>query len=85
VIPYYTEVIWPALKSGKTAIVSAHGNSLRALIMELEGLSEDEILDRELATAAPIVYRLSDAGTVLERRDLLPTRSPAAPPEDDVV
>ncbi len=84
VIPYYGEEIWPELKAGKTVLVSAHGNSLRALIMELEGLSEKEILECEIATGAPLVYQLSDAGTVLERRDLLPSRSPAAPPEDIV-
>ncbi len=82
VIPYYSEEIWPLVKAGKTPIVSAHGNSLRALIMELEGLTEHEILDRELATGAPIVYNLSDAGTLIGREDLLPSRSPAAPPED---
>lgn len=82
VIPYYGEEIWPELKAGKSAIVSAHGNSLRALIMVLEGLSEEEILDREIATGAPIVYRLSDAGTVVDHKELLPSRSPSAPPED---
>lgn len=82
VIPYYREAIWPAVKAGKTVIVSAHGNSLRALIMEIEGLSADEILDRELATGAPIVYRLGDDGQVIERRDLLPRRSLDAPEED---
>jgi len=82
VIPYYEETILPALKAGKTAIVSAHGNSLRALIMKLEKLTADEILDRELATGAPIIYRLNDAGTVIERKDLLPRRSLEAPPED---
>jgi 2,3-bisphosphoglycerate-dependent phosphoglycerate mutase len=84
VIPYYGEEIWPEVKAGKTVIVSAHGNSLRALIMELEGLSEDEVLNLELKTGAPIIYRLSDAGTVIERKDLLPPRSPDAPPEDIV-
>ncbi len=84
VIPYYLEEIWPEVKAGNPAIVSAHGNSLRALIMQVEGLSEDDILDRELATGAPIVYRLSDEGTVIERRDLLPPRSLDAPPEDIV-
>jgi 2,3-bisphosphoglycerate-dependent phosphoglycerate mutase len=84
VIPYYREEIWPELKTGRTVLVSAHGNSLRALIMELEGLSAEQILDRELATGAPIVYRLSPDGEVIERRDLLPSRSPAAPPEDIV-
>jgi 2,3-bisphosphoglycerate-dependent phosphoglycerate mutase len=82
VIPYYEETILPALKAGKTAIVSAHGNSLRALIMKLEKLTADEILDRELATGAPIIYRLNDVGTVIERKDLLPRRSLEAPPED---
>lgn len=84
VIPYYWEEIWPEIKAGKTTIVSAHGNSLRALIMELEKLSAEEILSRELATGAPIIYRLSPEGKVIERRDLLPSRSPAAPPEDVV-
>jgi 2,3-bisphosphoglycerate-dependent phosphoglycerate mutase len=82
VIPYYRNVIWPQISSGKRVIVSAHGNSLRALIMELEGLTAEEILDRELATGAPIVYRLDAAGRAIERTDLLPRRSMEAPPED---
>jgi 2,3-bisphosphoglycerate-dependent phosphoglycerate mutase len=82
VIPYYRNVIWPQISSGKRVIVSAHGNSLRALIMELEGLTAEEILDRELATGAPIVYRLDAAGRAIERKDLLPRRSMEAPPED---
>jgi len=82
VLPYYDQEIWPAVKAGKTAIVSAHGNSLRALIMKLEGLSAEEILDREFATGAPIIYHLSPDGAVIERKDLLPTRSLDAPPED---
>ncbi len=84
VIPYYLDEIWPEVKAGNATIVSAHGNSLRALIMQLEKLSEDEILDRELATGAPIVYQLSDEGAVIERKDLLPPRSLDAPPEDIV-
>jgi 2,3-bisphosphoglycerate-dependent phosphoglycerate mutase len=84
VIPYYKEEIWTELKAGKTVIVSAHGNSLRALIMVLEGLSEKEILDRELSTGAPIVYQLAPDGIVAERKDLLPPRSLDAPPEDIV-
>jgi 2,3-bisphosphoglycerate-dependent phosphoglycerate mutase len=84
VLPYYWEQIWPEVNSGKTALVSAHGNSLRALIMEIEDLSEEEILDRELATGAPIVYHLGTDGKCAERKDLLPTRSPSAPPEDVV-
>lgn len=85
VLPYYNAEIWPELKAGKTILVSAHGNSLRALIMELEHLSPEEILSRELATGAPIVYRLTPDGEVESRKDLLPSRSPAAPPEEDIV
>ncbi len=71
VLPYYEAEIWPKLKSGSNVIVAAHGNSLRALIMKLEGLSGEEIIKRELATGAPIVYELDDAGKVVSRRDLV--------------
>lgn len=71
VLPYYDAEIWPKLKSGKKVVVAAHGNSLRALIMKLEGLTGEEIIKRELATGAPIVYELDDAGKVVSRRDLV--------------
>jgi 2,3-bisphosphoglycerate-dependent phosphoglycerate mutase len=73
VLPYYREVIWPCLKAGRNVIVAAHGNSLRALIMDLEKLTGEEIIARELATAAPMVYRLNTDGTVAERHDLVPS------------
>ena len=57
VLPYFDAAIVPQLKAGKNVLVAAHGNSLRALIMQLEGLSGEEIVARELATGAPIVYR----------------------------
>ena len=60
-------------------LVVAHGNSLRALIMNLEGLTGEEILRRELATGAPIVYRLGADGLPIDRSDLLPARSIDAP------
>ena len=71
VLPYYEANIWPLVAAGKNVIVAAHGNSLRALIMRLENLSGEEILKRELATAAPIVYRLTPDGIAAERRNLL--------------
>lgn len=71
VLPYYKAHIWPVVESGQSVIVAAHGNSLRALIMDLEGLTGDEIIARELATAAPIVYQLDEAGAVLSRADLV--------------
>lgn len=69
--PFYREHIWPQVAAGKNVIVSAHGNSLRALIMYLEKLSAEEILDRELATAAPQLYRLSPEGDVEDHRELV--------------
>ena len=79
VLPYYEANIWPLLQAGKSVIVSAHGNSLRALIMRLEQLTGEEILQRELATAAPIVYRLRPDGIAAERRNLLHGSSNAKP------
>jgi 2,3-bisphosphoglycerate-dependent phosphoglycerate mutase len=71
VLPYYEAHIWPIVQSGKSVIVAAHGNSLRSLIMRLEGLTGEQIIARELATAAPIVYQLDATGAVLERSDLV--------------
>jgi len=57
-LPYYMKHIQPDVLSGKRVLVAAHGNSLRALIMAIEGLTPQEILKRELATGVPVVYRL---------------------------
>lgn len=73
VLPYYKSTIHPFVQSGKNVLVVAHGNSLRALIMHLENLSGEEILRRELATAAPIVYRIGADGTIESRKDLVPS------------
>jgi len=50
--------------------VVAHGNSLRALIMELDQLTPEEVMEVELGTGMPLVYRLNPDGTVAEKRDL---------------
>ncbi|MET1413129.1 2,3-bisphosphoglycerate-dependent phosphoglycerate mutase [Roseibium sp. HPY-6] len=70
VLPYYKAEILPRVLEGKRTLVSAHGNSLRSLIMELEGLSPEEILKRELGTGTPIVYRLDENGGVVSVQDL---------------
>ena len=57
-LPYYMVHVQPDVLSGKSVLISAHGNSLRALIMAIEGLTPEEILKRELETGVPIVYRL---------------------------
>lgn len=65
-LPYYEAEILPHLKAGKTVLVSAHGNSLRALVMGIEGLAPDEIVAREIATGEPIVYRIGADGRLVE-------------------
>ncbi len=69
-LPYYDSDIAPELAKGKTVIVAAHGNSLRSLVMRLENLTAEEILKVEIATGVPIIYRLDDAGRVIEKRIL---------------
>lgn len=55
-LPYYREKIVPRLKEGKNVLVVAHGNSLRSIIMAIEGLSEEAVLNLELATGDPVIY-----------------------------
>lgn len=66
-LPYYEAEIVPHLQAGKTVLVSAHGNSLRAMVMAIEGLTPDEILKREIATGEPIVYRIGTDGKLEEK------------------
>ena len=70
VLPYYEEKILPLVEAGKDVIVSAHGNSLRALIMQLDGLTREEITQLNLATGVPIVYKVNPDGSVAEKREL---------------
>ena len=58
-IPYFVEEIVPYLEAGKNIFVSAHGNSLRSIVMYLDKLSEDQVVALELATGAPLVYTFS--------------------------
>jgi 2,3-bisphosphoglycerate-dependent phosphoglycerate mutase len=68
VLPYYVQEILPRVLRGERTLVSAHGNSLRALVMVLDHLSPQEIVKRELATGVPLVYRLNTDSTVAERQ-----------------
>lgn len=69
-LPYFVQEILPHVLRGERVLVSAHGNSLRALVMVLERLSPEGILKRELATGVPIVYRLNADSTVADKLDL---------------
>jgi 2,3-bisphosphoglycerate-dependent phosphoglycerate mutase len=68
VLPYYLQEILPRVLRGERTLVSAHGNSLRALVMVLDHLSPQEIVKRELATGVPLIYRLNADSTVAERQ-----------------
>jgi 2,3-bisphosphoglycerate-dependent phosphoglycerate mutase len=69
-LPYFVQEILPQVLRGERTLISAHGNSLRALIMVLERLTPDQILQRELATGAPIIYHLNADSTVASHLDL---------------
>jgi 2,3-bisphosphoglycerate-dependent phosphoglycerate mutase len=61
VIPFWNEVIVPAMRSGRRVLVAAHGNSLRALIKHLDGVSDAEIVGMNVPTGVPLVYELDAA------------------------
>jgi 2,3-bisphosphoglycerate-dependent phosphoglycerate mutase len=67
VLPYYESAIAPALRSGETVLIAAHGNSLRALVKHLSGISDAEITGLEIPTGQPIVYELDDSLSAIER------------------
>jgi 2,3-bisphosphoglycerate-dependent phosphoglycerate mutase len=66
-LPYYKNNILPQVMAGESVLVAAHGNSLRSIVMEIEQLTPDEILNRELATGEPVVYRIGKTGKLKER------------------
>ncbi|AGF74806.1 phosphoglyceromutase [Bartonella australis AUST/NH1] len=72
VLPYYLYHIQPHILRSQTVLVTAHGNSLRALIMALEGLSGEEIVSRELPTGVPIIYRFNADSTILSKKMIAP-------------
>ena len=66
-LPYYEGAIAPQLRAGETVIVAAHGNSLRALVKHLSGISDADITGLEIPTGQPIVYELDDALRAVDR------------------
>ena len=66
VLPYWDEAIAPALTSGQRVLISAHGNSIRALVKHLSGLGDQEIVGVEIPTGQPLVYELNDDLTLAE-------------------
>ena len=71
VLPYYEAEVAPALRAGQRVLVSAHGNSLRALEKHLSRISDAEIVGLEIPTGRPIVYELDDDLKLLKRYELI--------------
>jgi len=67
VLPYWRERIIPELRAGKTVLVAAHGNTLRGIIMELDGLSPDEVRQLEVPVALPIIYEFDENMKIKEK------------------
>ena len=63
-IPYFTEEILTDLESGKNVLVSAHGNSLRSIVMHIEGISPEDIVSLEIPTGVPMLYRHDENGMI---------------------
>lgn len=70
VIPYYEEHILKDMKEGKRVIVTAHGNSIRALVQYFEGLSKEEILSVNIPTGVPLVYEFDEQGKFIKKEYL---------------
>jgi 2,3-bisphosphoglycerate-dependent phosphoglycerate mutase len=70
VIPYWEAHILPAIRAGLNVLVAAHGNSLRALVMHLDGLTREQVLELEIPTGLPLLYELTADGSVLGKRYL---------------
>lgn len=70
VLPYYEKAIKPQVLAGKKVLVTAHGNSLRAMIMKLENMTGEQIVNTELATGVPIVYKIDEEGKVVDKQIL---------------
>lgn len=70
VLPYYEQEIWPKLQTGKNVLVSAHGNSLRALIMHLDKLAPEAVLELNLGTGVPLIYQFNKDGSVKGHHEL---------------
>lgn len=66
-LPYFREKILPEVKGGQNILVAAHGNSLRSIVMDLDKLTEDEVIALEIATGAPIVYDIDAGGKILKK------------------
>lgn len=69
-LPYFEKEIIPDLKAGKNILVSAHGNSLRSIVMELDKLTKEQVLELNLGTGIPIIYEFDKNLNILSKKEL---------------
>ena len=66
-IPYFKAKILPEVLGGKNVLVVAHGNSLRAIVMDLDGLTKEKVMELNIGTCKPITYEIEPTGKILEK------------------
>jgi 2,3-bisphosphoglycerate-dependent phosphoglycerate mutase len=69
-IPYFEANILPEVKAGKNVLVTAHGNSLRSIVMFLDNMTKEQVLELNIPTAVPLVYDFDDNGNILGKKYL---------------
>ena len=69
-LPAFEALVAPDLKAGRRVVIAAHGNSLRALVKHLSGISDDDIAEFEIPTGVPILYTLDDGLNAVDRQFL---------------
>ena len=82
-MPYFEKEILPKLKAGKNIIVSAHGNSLRSIIMDLDELTREEVITLNVPNGVPIIYEIDPTGKVLDKRVVMDERDMEQLDKDD--
>ncbi|HEY8293410.1 MAG TPA: 2,3-bisphosphoglycerate-dependent phosphoglycerate mutase [Thermomicrobiales bacterium] len=81
--PFFRDQIRPRVTAGEDVVVVAHGNSLRAIVKEIEGLTPEQVVSLEIATATPYIYTLDAAGRIVHKEIRTPPTPPAPVPQPD--
>lgn len=81
--PFFRDHILPCVTAGEDVLVVAHGNSLRAIVKEIEGLTAEQIVSLEIPTATPYIYTLDAAGRIVHKEIRTPPTPPRIVPQPD--